>query len=239
MKKQDWLDGLKVIYPVIISYVPLGLAGGMVLYDAGFNAPTILLMSLLVFGGAAQFMAASMVSMGASISAIITMTFFLNLRHLLMSSSMSGFIKKPSLPFTLIFSHTLADESFAINYNQFKNQEWTANKALATNISAYLTWSLSTVVGGMLGSAWEIDTTIINYVLIAMFISLLVSQFVSKLYIFVGLTAGVLAVLFMILLQHTIALVIAAILASFIGYFADGYLMNRKMNTRDEGIKDD
>jgi len=239
MKKQDWLDGLKVIYPVIISYVPLGLAGGMVLYDAGFNAPTILLMSLLVFGGAAQFMAASMVSMGASISAIITMTFFLNLRHLLMSSSMSGFIKKPSLPFTLIFSHTLADESFAINYNQFKNQEWTANKALAINILAYLTWSLSTVVGGMLGSAWEIDTTIINYVLIAMFISLLVSQFVSKLYVFVGLTAGVLAVFFMILLQHTIALVIAAILASFIGYFADGYLMNRKVNTRDEGTEYD
>ncbi|UDE94858.1 AzlC family ABC transporter permease [Carnobacterium viridans] len=106
MKKQDWMDGLKVIYPVMISYVPLGLAGGMVLYDAGFNAVTILAMSLLVFGGAAQFMAASMVSMGASIPAIITMTFFLNLRHLLMSSSMSSFIKKTSLPFTL-FSVTL------------------------------------------------------------------------------------------------------------------------------------
>lgn len=239
MKKQDWLDGLKVSYPVIISYVPLGIAGGMVLYDAGFNAPTILAMSLLVFGGAAQFMAASMVSMGASISAIITMTFFLNLRHLLMSSSMSGFIKKPSLPFILFFSHTLADESFAINYNQFKNHEWTADKALSINILAYLTWSLSTVIGGMIGSAWEIDTTIINYVLIAMFISLLVSQFVSKLYVFVGLTAGVLAVVFTILLQHTIALVLAAILASFIGYFADEYLMSRRGQKRNEGIEYD
>jgi len=228
VKKRDWLDGLKVIYPVIISYVPLGLAGGMVLYDAGFNALSILAMSLLVFGGAAQFMAASMASMGASISAIITMTFFLNLRHLLMSSSMSGFIKKPTLPFTLFFSHTLADESFAINYNQFKNHEWSANKALAINILGYITWALSTLVGGLIGSAWSIDTTIINYVLIAMFISLLVNQFVSKLYIFVGLTAGVLSVIFMVLLQHTIALVIATILASFIGYFADEYLMNKK-----------
>lgn len=236
MKKQDWMDGLKVIYPVMISYVPLGLAGGMVLYDAGFNAVTILAMSLLVFGGAAQFMAASMVSMGASIPAIITMTFFLNLRHLLMSSSMSGFIKKTSLPFTLFFSHTLADESFAINYNQFKNHEWTANKALSINTLNYLTWSLSTFIGAIVGSAWVIDTTIINYVLIAMFISLLVNQFVSKLYFFVGLTAGVLAVVFMILLQHTIALVIAAILASFIGYFTDEYLTNKRVKIGNEGI---
>lgn len=239
MKKQDWMDGLKVIYPVMISYVPLGLAGGMVLYDAGFNAVTILAMSLLVFGGAAQFMAASMVSMGASIPAIITMTFFLNLRHLLMSSSMSGFIKKTSLPFTLFFSHTLADESFAINYNQFKNHEWTANKALSINILAYLSWSLSTLVGGMIGSAWKIDTTIINYVLIAMFISLLVSQFVSKLYVFVGLAAGVLAVVFTVWLQHTIALVIAAILASFIGYFTDEYLANKQKNQQKEGLEYD
>lgn len=239
MKKQDWLDGLKVMYPIIISYVPLGLAGGMVLYDAGLNAITILAMSLLVFGGAAQFMAASMVSMGASVSAIITMTFFLNLRHLLMSSSMSGLIKKPSLPFTLFFSHTLADESFAINYNQFKNHEWTANKALATNTLAYATWSISTFVGALVGSAWVIDTTIINYVLIAMFISLLVSQFASKLYVFVGLTAGVLAIIFTILLQHTIALVIAAVLASFIGYFTDEYFTNRKEHTRKEGIEYD
>ena len=239
MEKQDWVDGFKVSYPVIISYVPLGLAGGMVLYDAGFNAPTILAMSLLVFGGAAQFMAASMVSMGASVSAIITMTFFLNLRHLLMSSSMSGFIKKPSLLFTLFFSHTLADESFAINYNQFKNHEWTANKALSINILAYLSWSLSTLVGGMIGSAWKIDTTIINYVLIAMFISLLVSQFVSKLYVFVGLAAGVLAVVFTVWLQHTIALVIAAILASFIGYFADEYLANKQKNRQKEGLEYD
>lgn len=239
MEKQDWLDGLKVIYPVVISYVPLGLAGGMVLYDAGFNAVTVLAMSLLVFGGAAQFMAASMVSMGASIPAIITMTFFLNLRHLLMSSSMSGFIKKTSLPFTLFFSHTLADESFAINYNQFKNHEWTANKALSINTLAYATWSISTFVGALVGSAWVIDTTIINYVLIAMFISLLVSQFVSKLYVFVGLTAGVLAVVFMILLQHTIAIVIAAIVASFIGYFTEEYLMHKKIRTRKEGIEYD
>lgn len=239
MEKQDWLDGLKVIYPVVISYVPLGLAGGMVLYDAGFNAVTVLAMSLLVFGGAAQFMAASMVSMGASIPAIITMTFFLNLRHLLMSSSMSGFIKKTSLPFTLFFSHTLADESFAINYNQFKNHEWTANKALSINTLAYATWSISTFVGALVGSAWVIDTTIINYVLIAMFISLLVSQFVSKLYVFVGLTAGVLAVVLMILLQHTIAIVIAAIVASFIGYFTEEYLMHKKIRTRKEGIEYD
>ncbi|MCA9765688.1 MAG: AzlC family ABC transporter permease [Carnobacterium sp.] len=221
MKRKDWQEGFKIIFPVMLGYIPLGLACGMLLYDSGFSISAILLMSLIVFAGAAQFMAASMVVIGSTAPTIILMVFFLNIRHLLMSSSLSGFFKKSSIPFILLFSHTLADEAYAINYNQFKNHKWTDYQALATNVLAYLTWIVSTTVGGFIGSALTIDITIMNYVLIAMFIALLINQLVSKLFVVVGLVAGLLSVGLMELLHHNIALVIAAILASLFGYLVD------------------
>ena len=221
MKRKDWQDGLKIIFPVMLGYIPLGLACGMLLYDAGFDIVLILLMSLLVFAGAAQFMAASMVVVGATAPTIILMVFFLNIRHLLMSSSLSKYFNKSSIPFILFFSHTLADEAYAINYTQFQKEEWTEYQALATNVLAYLTWAISTTIGGWLGSALTIDITIMNFVLIAMFIALLINQLVSKLFIIVGLVAGSLSVVLMQLLHHNIALVIAAILASLFGYWLD------------------
>ena len=75
MKIKDWQEGLKIILPVMLGYIPLGLACGILLYDADFNIITILLMSLLVFAGAAQFMAASMVVIGTTAPTIILMVF--------------------------------------------------------------------------------------------------------------------------------------------------------------------
>lgn len=228
MQKRDWVDGFKVIYPVMVGYVPLGLACGMVLYDAGFSAFEILMMSLFVFAGAAQFMAASMLAMGAAIPSIIVMTFFLNLRHLLMSSSISGRLKNSSIPFLMVFSHTLADEAYAVNYNQFQNHVWSPQKALPANVLAFFTWSISTLLGGVIGSTVTINTMIMNYVLIAMFICMLVNQFASRLIVFVGLFSGILSVVLMVVLQHNIALVIAATIASFVGYFGEEYLAKKK-----------
>lgn len=222
MNKAVWAEGFKKIYPVMISYVPLGLACGMLLYDAGLNILSIFLMSLFVFAGAGQFMAASMISAGATIPSIVLMTFFLNLRHLLMSSSIAGFFKKRSIPFLMIFGHTLADEGYAINYNQFQTDpEWTPEKALSSDLLAYFSWVASTVAGGYIGSNITFNPVIMNYVLIAMFVCMLVNQFVSRIFVFVGILSGVLSVLLMMILQHNISLVIAAVIASFIGFVLD------------------
>ncbi|WP_245592967.1 hypothetical protein [Carnobacterium funditum] len=88
---------------------------------------------------------------------------------------------------------------------------------------------MSTLIGGWLGSTLAIDTTIMNDVLIALFIALLMNQFVSKLFIFVGLVAGILSVVLMGILHHNSALVIAAIIASFFGYRVDNYRDGRKI----------
>jgi len=221
MTKKDWLEGFKQIIPVAASYIPLGIACGMALQDAGFSSVGIFLLSLLVYAGAAQFMAASMVAVGASVPSIILMTFFLNLRHILMSSSISSYLKKKSPSFMLLFSHTLSDEAFGVNIHRFTTKNWSPEKGMAANLLGYSTWVFSTVAGGLIGTTLNIHTVVVNYVLIAMFICMLLDQFVSRTHLIVGIAAGVLAVILKIILQHNISLVIAAVLASLVGYLLD------------------
>lgn len=218
MHYQDWNTGMKKMLPVLLSYIPLGLAGGMVLSEAGFSATSIALMSTLVFGGAAQFMAASMVVAGASVVSIVFMTFFLNLRHLLLSSSISTYLKGKKRPFLLLFSHTLADEAYAVNYTEFSgNPDWSPEKAIGASVSGYLVWILSTTVGGLIGPMIPINTVLVNYVLIAMFICMMAMQWLTKIHVIVSMVTGATAVFLMALLKHNISLVIATVIGSTIG----------------------
>ncbi|WP_423190018.1 AzlC family ABC transporter permease [Alkalibacterium sp. f15] len=221
MKNESVLSGMKASMPIMVSYLALGLACGIVLYDAGFNVLAIFLMSSLVYAGAAQFLAGSMVALGATVPSIILMVFFLNLRHILMSASISKYVKRKPLSYLSVFSHTLSDESFGINYSKFQKDDWTTNEALVTNLFNYSAWVVSTVLGGVIGSQVSIDTLIMNYALIAMFLCMMVLQFVSKEHIIAGIVAVVLSVLFTLLLKHNIALVLATIIASFVGYYLE------------------
>ena len=56
MKKEEprWLEVLRVALPLCLSYVPIGLACGILLNKAGFNAILTLLVSLMVFSCVGQ-----------------------------------------------------------------------------------------------------------------------------------------------------------------------------------------
>ncbi|MER2063245.1 MAG: AzlC family ABC transporter permease, partial [Alkalibacterium sp.] len=178
-------------------------------------------------------LAGSMVSLGAAVPSIILMVFFLNLRHVLMSASMSGFVKNKSLGFLGLFGHTLTDESFGINYSRFQTDDWTANEAMVTSLFNYFAWTLSTVLGGVIGSQFAINTLIMNYALIAMFICMMVMQFVSKTHIIVGGVSVVLSVFFTVVLKHNIALVIATVMASFVGYYIENKTLEEGVSVND------
>ena len=102
--------------PIFLGYIPIGIVGGILLQKSGLSPFQIALMVTLVFGGSSQFIAASMISTGASVTSIVLTTFIVNLRHFLMSSNLNMYIKNKSPKFILPFCHTITDETFAVNY---------------------------------------------------------------------------------------------------------------------------
>ncbi|MBR6614358.1 MAG: AzlC family ABC transporter permease, partial [Lachnospiraceae bacterium] len=79
--KQQFIRGMRAGIPVILGFVPVGIAYAIMAKQAGFTNLQTCLMSLSVFAGASQMMATGMFAQGASIFAMVLATFILNLRH--------------------------------------------------------------------------------------------------------------------------------------------------------------
>ncbi len=212
-------DGLIASGPVCLGYIPIGIAFGVLAQKAGLSPLETGFMSLMVFAGSSQFIAVSMLSAGAGAVSIIATTFVVNLRHLLMSSSLSVFLGHSGRKKLFAFAYGITDESFAVNISKFKNGEWDINGAIVVNFSANIMWILSTVAGGYGGQFIKPHSFGMDYALIAMFICLLVFQLKGRIYIFTALLAGILAVLFSIFLPGNSYIIIASVFAAVTGVF--------------------
>lgn len=228
--KAVWQETLKVAMPLCLSYIPVGLACGVLLQKVGFNGLYTALISFLVFSGGAQFLAAAMLVDSAPILSIIMMTLFLELRYILLSSSLSTFIKKEKRGFIALFTKSINDENYAVNYLKFStDSSWNAHKALMVNRYSLASWLVSTVAGTMLGSVLPLDVHIVDFALTAMFIYMFTMQLQNKLIIFVGLFSGLLSIMTMLILKSTIGLILATIIASFTGYMIEKQLKKRNL----------
>lgn len=228
INKNDFIEGAKASIPICLGYLPLGIACGILSQKAGLSPFQIGMLSLFVYAGSGQFITASLLIAGASMSAIIFTTFILNLRHMLMSSTLSPYFTKSSHRFLMLFSHEITDESFAINLLKFKENSWTPNRAMALNIVSHITWIVSNVLGGVTGSLFNFNSTIINFVLISMFICLLCLQFKGAIYVLCALISGTIAVFLSLVMNNTLYIIIATLLGATACYFIERFTNERK-----------
>ena len=73
--------GMKDGIPVILGYIPIGIAYGMMAVNAHVSIPATLSLSLFVYTGAGQMAGINMMGQHATILAIVCTTFIMNLRH--------------------------------------------------------------------------------------------------------------------------------------------------------------
>ena len=74
---------------MVLGYLGIGLAAGVVERAAGMSYAEVLLISTVLYAGSAQFVVTSMLSLASPAAAIVLTVFFLNLRHLLLSAALA------------------------------------------------------------------------------------------------------------------------------------------------------
>lgn len=208
--------------PIVMGYLPLGMACGILAGSVGLSAFDIFLMSVFVFAGSGQFIALAMMGSGAAaMSSIILTTFIVNLRHLLYSSTLVRYIGSGSRGYQMAFAQEIVDETFAVNENRFsdKRETWTMPQALGLAWTAHGAWIFSTVLGQIVGSMVEIDINLVGYTLTAMFIGLWSFHFKNHRLIIVGVLAGVLALWLSTFLDYKLHIVVATVVAATVGMF--------------------
>ncbi|PID78046.1 MAG: branched-chain amino acid ABC transporter permease [Deltaproteobacteria bacterium] len=205
------------IWPICAGYIPLGLAMGVIGQKAGLSPIEVLCMSLMVFAGSGQFIAVSMIAAGASIPSIIITTFMINLRHLLMSSSLAVYFMGESRKKISVLSYTIVDETFAVNIDKLKKGNWSIDNSIVVNYMAFTAWAVSTYSGAYFGKYIPENSFGLDYALTAMFISLLVFQLKSSIFFITAGFSAIIAVITSIYLPGNSYIMIASVLAATFG----------------------
>ncbi len=227
MRRQDFLSGIKAAIPVVLGYIPAGLAFGVLAAQAGLGIKDVFFMSLLVFAGSSQFIATSLISAGASAGTIIAATFLVNLRHILLSASLAPHIRKINNWLLTLIGFTLTDESFAVAIGSVAQEEKKAAFFLGLNLTSYLSWIANTVLGAAMGNLIPNPELFgLHFALPAMFIGLLVMQMREKHSYLVAVLAMVLALVFKMYLPGNWYIILATVLSATIGVISESWKEN-------------
>ena len=219
-----WLRGVLAALPIMLGYLPVGFAYGVLAQKAGLSTLNTLLMSIIVFAGSAQLIAVGLVANGIAPLTIILTTFIVNLRHLLFSAAIFPHLTNWRKRDLAVFAYELTDETFALHSTRFELDQVEKSEAFAINIVSHITWILGSWLGVVAGQlVVEIEPLVLDYVLPAMFIGLLVMQIKSRTQVWVALLAGVASVAFLLLGFSQLHVIFATIIGATFGAWIDGW----------------
>ncbi len=210
--------GVKRATPIVLGYVPIGFAYGVLAGKSGLSEANTLLMSLIVFAGSSQFIAVGLFASGTGPAAVILTTFVVNLRHLLMAASLAPYLsgwKKRSLAF---FAYQLTDETFALHSSKAAELTDCKLEALSLNMTAQSSWLLGTGLGIVASELiGDVKPLGLDYALAAMFIGLLVGQCTSFVRIFTAIITGGIATVLYLAGWHQFHIIIATVAGATLG----------------------
>ncbi len=165
------LDGVRAQLPILLGVAPFGMIYGILAVEAGLPTGAALGMSLIVFAGSSQFIAAQLFAEGAAGLIIVLTTFIVNLRHALYSASLAPYVRHLSGTWKAALAFLLTDEAYAVTINHYRtttpeaaregNDHWFY---LGAGLTLWVTWQLSTAAGLLLGAqvpeSWSLDFTL-------------------------------------------------------------------------------
>lgn len=224
MVDHQFKEGAKTALPIVFGYLPVGMAFGVLARKAGLSPFEAGGMSLLVYAGASQFIAVEMISRGALWLPIVLTTFFLNLRHVLMSSSLSLYFNGSRLRILGLLSAQLTDESFAVAMSDSSKITNRPNYLLGLQMTAQLAWITGTVGGACFGGVINHQSYGIPFALPALFICLLLLQIRKVHHLYLMAIAGVLSIFFRWVFSGSWYIILTALFASGIGVALDSKL---------------
>ncbi|WP_081963057.1 AzlC family ABC transporter permease [Desulfosporosinus sp. HMP52] len=215
---------LRECTPVVLGVVPFGITCGIMGLTAQLSGFETILMSVLVFAGASQFIGITMLGAGITGWGIIVLTTLLvNLRHLIMGSSLAPYMIKLPLPLQAFMAFFLTDEAYALTISRIPKTGYSVLYQVTVSTTLYLVWVLATVAGVFLGSyisdplTWGLD-----FAMPATFLVLLIPMLASRISLIVFGIAGVVSVFGALYLPGKWYIIVACLTASLIGGLLEG-----------------
>ena len=201
----------------MFGFVPLGIAFGLLFQDLGYPWYFASLMGIIVYAGAAQFMAIGFLSAGLGVVEIAMSTFFLNSRHMFYGLSfLESFGNWNIRKLYLIFGMT--DETYALLTTIQVPEGFIKERYyLYITLFAQFYWVLGCTIGAILADVLTFNTDGMEFAATALFVVLLIEQWIivrRLLPFIVGFISSIIALVFFI--NHMLLTAIMISIASIV-----------------------
>ncbi|WP_407313639.1 AzlC family ABC transporter permease [Desulfosporosinus sp. SB140] len=210
--------------PVVLGVVPFGITCGIMGLAAKMSGAETISMSVFVFAGASQFIGITMLGAGITGWGIIILTTLLvNLRHLIMGSSLAPYMIRLPFPLQALLAFFLTDEAYALTISRIHKARYSILYQLTVSTILYLVWVLATAAGVVLGSyisdplTWGLD-----FAMPATFLVLLIPLLADGISLIVFAVAAVISVFAALYLPGKWYIIVACLAASLVGGFLEG-----------------
>ncbi|MDA3046058.1 AzlC family ABC transporter permease [Campylobacter sp. VBCF_06 NA8] len=181
----------KSTIPVMLGYIPLGIAFGIYGISQGLEFWVMMITSLLVYAGSVEFVLVAFIVTGASLIDTFIISFLLNFRHFFYTMSLIDELR--AIPRKIYPIYALTDETFALlktrvflSDDERKNgisEQRARELGLIYNLTAVFNhsyWISGVAIGSILGASLNVDFSGVEFSLVALFAMLSYEMFKSN-----------------------------------------------------------
>lgn len=220
-KKQLLFKAFKLSIPVLLAYIPIGIAFGLLCIKSGINILFIVMCSAFILAGSMQFVLIGLLTGGASLLSIAVSSLSVNSRHIFYGLS---FLKifpkmKKAYPY-MVFA--LTDENYSLLTSLEEKKAEYSERDLNT-LRFYVAainhsyWILSSLLGGlvgiMIGSANLDKLDGLEFAMTALFTVIAVEQWIEHKDKFPSILGVLTGIVFILVFKLS---VVVAIIAAFL-----------------------
>jgi len=212
------------ILPLSIATIPWGILCGSLAITVGLTPLQAQLISLLVFAGAAQLAALTLIGASGLLPSIFLSTFVISSRHMLYSAVFRNHVRKSPLMLRCSIAFFLTDEMFAVTCAYIeKHKVFSTLYALTAGIVFYLIWNISTFAGIVAGQYIpNVEHLGLEFAIAATFIAIVIPSIKNRSTLISVVTSGLSAIILTVIAPD-----FALITSTFIGMFC-GFLTRDK-----------
>ncbi|MFS0824284.1 AzlC family ABC transporter permease [Bacillus sp. 1P02SD] len=213
-KHSEFRSGFQAGISIALGYAPVALTFGLLAKSTGLTVAETVMMSIIVFAGASQYIALQLIAVGTGVFEIILTTFILNIRHFLMCASLNEKVEEDHPIKKAFYSFGITDETFSVA--AVKEGTVTTGYLFGVISISYGSWVVFSGIGHVIGANLpHVLQQSMSVALYAMFIGLLVPSLKKqrKVIVLAG-SAAILNAIFSFFLEPGWSIVVASLVAA-------------------------